>query len=48
MVMFDNEPFKLSNVQVYKDDKSVSIQSSKMLQTADILTLTFDQKKRMA
>ena len=44
-VTFDNEPFKLSNVQVYKDDKPVHIQSSKLLHTADFLTLTFDTQK---
>ena len=34
-VIFDNKPFKLSNVQIYKDNKPVPIQSSKMLHTAD-------------
>ena len=44
-VTFDNEPFKLSNVQFYKEDKPVHIQSSKLLHTADFLTLTFDTQK---
>ena len=41
-VTFDNKPFKLSNVQFYMDNKAVPIQSSKLLHTADFLTLTFD------
>ena len=44
-VTFDNEPFKLSNVQFYKDNKPLPIQSSKLLHTADFLTLTFDMQK---
>ena len=44
-VTFDNEPFKLSNVQFYKDNKPVPIQSSKLLHTADFLTFTFDTQK---
>ena len=43
-VTFDNEPFKLSNVQFYKDNTTVPIQSSKLLHTADFLTLTFDMQ----
>ena len=42
---FDNEPFKLSNVQFYQDDKPVPIQSSELLPAADFLTLTFDTQK---
>ena len=42
---FDNKPFKLSNVQFCKDDKPVHIQSSKLLHTADFLTLAFDTQK---
>ena len=42
---FDNEPFKLSNVQYYQDDKLVHIQSSNLLPMADFLTLTFDTQK---
>ena len=45
MVMFDNKPFKLSNIQFYKEDTPVPIQSSKLLHTADFLTLTFDTQK---
>lgn len=44
-VTFDNEPFKLSNVQFYQDDKPVPIQSSELLPAADFLTLTFDTQK---
>ena len=44
-VTFDNKPFKLSNVQFYNDNKPVPIQSSKLLHTADFLTLTFDTQK---
>ena len=44
-VTFDNEPFKLSNVQLYKDDNLFPIQCSKLLHTADFLTLTFDTQK---
>ena len=44
-VTFDNKPFKLSNVQFYKDNKPVSIQSSKLLCAADFLTLPFDTQK---
>ena len=36
-VAFDNTPFKLSNVQFYKDDKPVPIKPSKLLHTADFL-----------
>ena len=42
---FDNEPFKLSNVQFYHDNKLVSIQSSELLLATDFLTLTFDTQK---
>ena len=45
MVTFDNKHFKLSNVQFYKDKKPVPIQSSKLLHTANFLTLTFDTQK---
>ena len=45
-VTFDNKPFKLSNVQFYKDNKPVPIQSSKLMHTADFLTLTFDSQKK--
>ena len=41
-VTFDNKPFKLSNVQFYKEDKPVPIQTPKLLHTADFLTLTFN------
>ena len=44
-VTFDNKPFKLSNVQLYKEDKPVPLQSSKFLHKADFLTLTFDTQK---
>ena len=44
-VKFFRKPFKLSNIQFYKDDKPVPICLSKMLHTADILTLTFDMQK---
>ena len=44
-VTFDKEPFKLSNVQFYQDDKPVPIQSSKLLHTTDFLTLTLDTQK---
>ena len=46
MVTSDNKPFTLSNVQFYKDDKLVPIQSSKFLHTADFLTLTFNTQKK--
>ena len=45
MVTFDNKPFKLSNVKIYQDDKPVPIHLSKLLLTADILTLTFETQK---
>ena len=45
MVTFDNKPFKLSNVQFYKDDNPLPTQSSKLLHTADFLTLAFDTQK---
>ena len=44
-VTFDNEPFKLSNVQFYKDDNPLPTQSSELLHAADFLTLTFDTQK---
>ena len=44
-VTFDNEPFKLSKVQFYQDNKQVPTQSSKLLFAADFLTLTFDTQK---
>jgi hypothetical protein len=44
-VTFDNEPFKLSNVQFYQDDKPVPIQSSELLPAVDFLTLTFSTLK---
>jgi hypothetical protein len=44
-VTFDNEPFKLSNVQFHQDNKPVPTQSSELLYTVDFLTLTFDTQK---
>ena len=44
-VDFDNNPFKLSNVQLYKDNKPLPILPSKLLHTEDFLTLTFDTQK---
>ena len=44
-VIFDNEPFKLLNVQFYQDNTPVPIQSSKLLPAADFLTLSFDTQK---
>ena len=40
-VTFENEPFKLSNVQFYQDIKAVPTQSSKLLHMAAFLTLTY-------
>ena len=42
---FDNEPFKLSNVQFYQDNKPVPIQSSELLPAADFQRLTFNTQK---
>ena len=45
-VTFDNKPFKLSKVKIYKDDKPVLIHLSKLLlHTADFITLPFDTQK---
>jgi hypothetical protein len=46
-VTFDNEPFKLSNVQLYQNVKPLPTQSSKLLYVADFLTLTFDKRKKV-
>ena len=44
-VTFDNEPFKLSNVQFYQHDEPIPILSSELLPAADFQTLTFDTQK---
>ena len=46
-VTFDNEPFKMSNVQLYKDDNPLPTQSSELLHTVDFLTLTFDYQENV-
>ena len=43
----DNKPFKFLNIQFYKGNKSVLTQTSKLLYTADFLTLTLDKQKSM-
>ena len=44
MVTFDNKLFKLSYIQFYNNNKPVPIQSSKLMHTADSLTLIFDMQ----
>ena len=42
---FDNEPFKLSNIQYYQNNKLVPTHSSQLLQAAEFLSLTFKTQK---